>query len=217
MSDQENTPDSEQVQESVQEAVSEAGDISEKIRKITVEALSKRNLEYDSIRSTLRDVLEGAKIGVVDDDGKVKDAFQQVTQGLDEALSQSAQASRLAIEETAGRLQDFSQQDLKRALDELSGLEDLFIETIREIGKSSQGLIADTLNDLASHAKNNGTAVGKRIADDVSVLKDKLGSTGKQQVDEITDAARTFGANVASAASGFLAGLAEAFQKSGKN
>jgi len=217
MSDQENTPDSEQVQESVQEAVSEAGDISEKIRKITVEALSKRNLEYDSIRSTLRDVLEGAKIGVVDDDGKVKDAFQQVTQGLDEALSQSAQASRLAIEETAGRLQDFSQQDLKRALDELSGLEDLFIETIREIGKSSQGLIADTLNDLASHAKNNGTAVGKRIADDVSVLKDKLGSTGKQQVDEITDAARTFGANVASAASGFLAGLAEALQKSGKN
>jgi len=217
MSDQENTPDSEQVQESVQEAVSEAGDISEKIRKITVEALSKRTLEYDSIRSTLRDVLVGAKIGVVDDDGKIKDAFQQVTQGLDEALSQSAQASRLAIEETAGRLQDFSQQDLKRAIDELSGLEDLFIETIREVGKSSQGLIADTLNDLASHAKNNGTAVGKRIADDVSVLKDKLGSTGKQQVDEITDAARTFGANVASAASGFLAGLAEAFQKSGKN
>lgn len=216
MSEQENTPGSEQVQESVQEAVGKAEDISEKVRTITIEALSKRQLDYDSIRSTLRDVLKGAKMGVVDDSGNIKDAFQQVSQGLDEALAQSAEASKLAIEETAGRLQDFTQQDLKRAIDELSGLEDLFIETMREAATNSQGLVADTFNDLVSHAKNNGTAVGKRIADDVNVLKDRLGTAGKEQVGEITDAAKLFSANVASAASGFLAGLAETLQESGK-
>lgn len=216
MSDQEKTPESEQVQESVQEAVGKNEGISEAVRKITVDALSKKHLDTESIRSTVRDVLEGAKMGAVNDGGKVKAAFQQVTEGLDEALAQSAEASKLAIEETAGRIQDFSKTDLKRALDELSGLEDLFIETISEAARSSQGVASETFNDLVNHAKNNGTAVGKRIASDVSVLREKLGQAGKEQASEITDAARSFSANVASAASGFLAGIAETLQESGK-
>lgn len=216
MSEQENTPSSDQVQESVQEAVGKNEGISEAVRKITVDALSKRHLDYEGIKSTVRDVLEGAKMGIVDDGGQVKAAFQQVTQGLDEALAQSAEASKLAIEETAGRIQDFSKQDLKRALDDLSGLEDLFIETLNEAAKSSQGVISETITDLVGHAKNNGTVVGKRINNDVSVLRDKLGQAGKDQAVEITDAAKSFGANVASAASGFLAGIAEALQESSK-
>lgn len=216
MSEQENTPDADQVQEEVQEAVGKGADISDAVRKITVDALSKKHLDTESIKSTVRNVLEGAKMGVVDDGGNVKAAFQQVTQGLDEALAQSAEASKLAIEETTGRIQDFSKQDLKRALDELSGLEDLFIETISEAAKSSQGVVSETFNDLVIHAKNNGTAVGKRIASDVGVLREKLGQAGKEQASEITDAARSFSANVASAASGFLAGIAEALQESGK-
>lgn len=216
MSEQENTPSSDQVQESVQEAVGKNEGISEAVRKITVDALSKRHLDYEGIKSTVRDVLEGAKMGIVDDGGQVKAAFQQVTQGLDEALAQSAEASKLAIEETAGRIQDFSKQDLKRALDDLSGLEDLFIETLNDAAKSSQGVISETITDLVGHAKNNGTVVGKRINNDVSVLRDKLGQAGKDQAVEITDAAKSFGANVASAASGFLAGIAEALQESSK-
>jgi 6-pyruvoyl-tetrahydropterin synthase len=215
MSEEENMTGSDQVQESVQEAVGKNEDISEAVRKITVDALSRKSLDYDSIRSTIRDVLEGAKMGAKDD-GKVKAAFQQVTSGLDEALAQSAEASKLAIEETAGRIKDFSKQDLKRALDELSGLEDLFIETISEAAKSSQGVVSETFTDLVNHAKNSGTVVGKRIADDVSILRNELGQSGKEQASELTDAAKTFSANVASAASGFLAGIAEALQDSGK-
>jgi 6-pyruvoyl-tetrahydropterin synthase len=215
MSEEENMTGSDQVQESVQEAVGKNEDISEAVRKITVDALSRKSLDYDSIRSTIRDVLEGAKMGAKDD-GKVKAAFQQVTSGLDEALAQSAEASKLAIEETAGRIKDFSKQDLKRALDELSGLEDLFIETISEAAKSSKGVVSETFTDLVNHAKNSGTVVGKRIADDVGMLRNKLGQSGKEQASELTDAAKTFSANVASAASGFLAGIAEALQDSGK-
>ena len=215
MSEEESTSRSDQVRDSVQEAVGKIEDISEAVRKITVDALSKKSLDSESIRSTVRNVLEGAKMGVKDS-GEVKAAFQQVTQGLDEALAQSAEASKLAIEETTGRIQDFSKQDLKRALDELSGLEDLFIETISEAAKSSQGIASEVFADLVSHAKSNGTIVGRRIADDVSVLKSKLGQTGKEQASEITDAAKSFSANVASAASGFLAGIAEALQESGK-
>ena len=215
MSEEESISGPDQVQESVQEAVGKNEDISEAVRKITLDALSKKSLDYDSIRSTLRDVLEGAKMGAKDD-GEIKAAFQQVTSGLDEALAQSAEASKLAIEETAGRIQDFSKQDLKRALDELSGLEDLFIETISEAAKSSQGVVSDAFADLVDHAKNSGTVVGKRIADDVSMLRNKLGQAGKDQASELTDTAKTFSANVASAASGFLAGIAQALQESGK-
>jgi len=215
MSEEENMAGSDQVQESVQEAVGKNEDISEAVRKITVDALSKKTLDYDNIRSTIRDVLVGAKMGAKDD-GNVKAAFQQVTSGLDEALAQSAEASKLAIEETAGRIKDFSKQDLKRALDELSGLEDLFIETISDAAKSSQGVVSETFTDLVNHAKNSGTVVGKRIADDVSMLRNKLGQSGKEQASELTDAAKKFSANVASAASGFLAGIAEALQDSGK-
>ena len=215
MSEEESISGPDQVQESVQEAVGKNEDISEAVRKITLDALSKKSLDYDSIRSTLRDVLEGAKMGAKDD-GEIKAAFQQVTSGLDEALAQSAEASKLAIEETAGRVRDFNKQDLKRALDELSGLEDLFIETIGDAAKSSQGMLTEVFTDLANHARTNGTVVGKRIAEDVSMLRNKLGQSGKEQASELTDAAKMFSANVASAASGFLAGIAETLQKSGK-
>lgn len=216
MSEQESTSGADQVQDSVQEAVRKNEDISEAVRKITIEALSKKSLDYDSIRSTVRNVLEGAKMGAVNDGGKVKAAFQEVARGLDEALAQSAEASKLAIEETAGRVRDFNKQDLKRALDELSGLEDLFIETIGDAAKSSQGMLTEVFTDLANHARTNGTVVGKRIAEDVSMLRNKLGQSGKEQASELTDAAKMFSANVASAASGFLAGIAETLQKSGK-
>ncbi|WP_455199331.1 DUF6781 family protein, partial [Kaarinaea lacus] len=83
MSEKENSSESDQVQESVKEAIGNKSDLSEAVRKITIDALANKNLDTESIKSTVRAVLEGAKISMVDDGGQIKAAFQQVTEGID--------------------------------------------------------------------------------------------------------------------------------------
>ena len=134
-------------------AVEEGENIHEAVRDITLEALSDGHLDVKKMREVVQAVLQGAGIGTKKKGAQAGQSLREAMAGVDEALARSAEASKLAIEEAAGHIKDFGTQDLNRALDDLRTLEDMFLDTVRNIAKASDDTVRDSLSDLAQHAR----------------------------------------------------------------
>ncbi|MDH5324919.1 MAG: hypothetical protein OEZ68_16125 [Gammaproteobacteria bacterium] len=204
-----NDENTESVKAAAEEAVKKGGNVRDEIRDITLEALSNRTLDMDRVKAVAKAVVDGAKTGLDVDTADVKKSMDDVAAGLDAALEKSAQATKLAIEETVARVKDYKEEDFKHTLDQLHSLEEMFIETLEEAAKTGKSLLQETIQDLATHAKNTGTAVGKRTSDDIAELKQKILNVSEAGVTAVSDAAKSFSADVAQAASGFLQALSD--------
>ncbi len=206
----------EQARTATEKAVKYGENISAEVRDITIEALSKHQLDLEHIKSVIRAVLTGAEDAAKLNSDRMRDTLKEVTEGLDEALGKSAYASKLAIEEAVGRAKDFTERDLKRAMDDLSALEDIFIESLNEVAKGSKTAASDTLQDLASHFKNSGTAVGQRTSEEIIYLTKQIEKTGMENMAAVSEATKSFAEDIARAASGFLSGIADSIKETKK-
>ena len=203
----------EEIHDSAQQAVEQEINIREKVRDITLNALTRRKLDRNSITQVVRAVAEGSRSGAASHGERMGDALKQATKGLDEALTKAAEATKLAIEEAAGRAGDFSQQELKRSMSDLGELETIFLDTLGSIAKSGTDRAGEILSDLVSHARHSGTAVGEHTVKALSDLQRQVQETGKASLDAGATAARTTGAQVVQIASGILAGIADSLQR----
>ncbi|MBN4073804.1 MAG: hypothetical protein COC05_05885 [Gammaproteobacteria bacterium] len=201
-----------QAEETSRTAVERGEDIQNEVRDITLKALSEGRLDAKRTQQVIKAVLLGASQGAEAKGTQSRQALLDAMAGVDEALARSTEASKLAIEEAAGRLKDFGNQDLRRALDDLLILEDLFLDTVKDVAKASKETVSETLNDLAQHARNSGTAVGSLAADTVATLSSELQKTLRDTVSTGSDAAIKTAIQLSRAAAGFLEGIADSLQ-----
>jgi uncharacterized protein DUF6781 len=197
----------EQEQTAARESVERGSDIENEVRNIVVEALSDGKIDSKHIKEVVSAVVEGALKGASATEKDAKDALQKTIKGVDEALSQVAQASKLAIEEAAGKAEEYTDHDLKRAMDDLKELEELFFETVGDVAKQGRETSYNILNDLLSHAQQSSTSVGSTIKEASENLQNLFIKSGKNL--QVADAARATGASMARITSGFLAGIAD--------
>jgi hypothetical protein len=162
-------------------------------------------------------VLRGSILGAKEKGGRAEKALREAMTGVDEALAKSAEASRLAIEEAAGHIKEFGSQDLKRGLDDLGALEEMFLDTVKNIARASDGAVKDVLADLAQHARNSGTSVGAAAKAAAETLTERLEKNVREGVSSGVDTARQIGTKISRAAAGFLEGIAETLKKTGNN
>lgn len=205
--------DADRIEEDVQAAV--AGDVAgvrEEVRRITLSALSDGRLDTEALRHVMHSVVEGARRGSAGLGDRERQNLSEAMSGLDEALAAAAEATELALREAASRGSDFTRQELHRTLDDLAGLEAMFIETMRNAAKGATGFASATLQDLADHARNSGTHVGGRVAASLGQLRDTVGDLARAQFEAGAHGLRSGGALLAGMASGFLAGIAERLQ-----
>ncbi|MFV2056072.1 MAG: DUF6781 family protein [Thiohalomonadales bacterium] len=205
------------IHDAIKKAVENGENVREKVRDITIEALCKEHFDKDHIKSVIKSAWDGAKEGAEKQGEQAKQIFSEVMSGLDEALEKYAHASKLAIEETAARVREFTQHDLKRTLDELKGLEAVFLDTMSDAAQSTKKVFADVFTDLLEHAKTSGTEVGRRSLQEFDTLSTKLGKVGKESIDAASDSVTSFGSDVARAASGFLGDLASTLKPEKNN
>jgi len=206
-----------EVKAASQSAVERGEAIREDTRDITLTALSQHHLDSKKIRQVVHAVIEGASIGSTSKGGQAKDALLDAMTGVDEALAKSAEASKLAVEEAAGNLKDFSKQDMKRALDDIQALEDMFLDTVSEVAKGADELIRSSLCDMVEHARNSGTAVGKTATQATEALNQQLGKTLHEAASASAHAAMEITGHIAQAAAGALDGLAQTLQQERKD
>lgn len=198
------------------EVVGRGVDITEAVRDITLQALSQGRLDKEKIRGVVQSVVSGAGEGSQNKQESSSVAnLREALSGIDEALANSVQASRLAIEEAAGQVGEFGSSEFKRALEDLRTLEELFLTTIKEVASSSEIRVRQTLNDFVDHAKISGTAVGKAAADSVSLLSRQLGNLLLEAASEGADTALRVGSQLSQAAAGFLDGIAGTLKERG--
>lgn len=204
----------EEIHDSAQQAVEQEQevDIREKVRDITLNALTQRKLDAESIKAVVGAVAEGSRIGAVSHGERMGEALKEAISGLDDALTKAAEATKLAIEEAAGRAGDFSQQELKRSISDLGELEKIFLDTLTDIAKNGTDRAAEILGDLATHARNSGTAVGEQVVTALADLQRFVQQTGKAGLEAGVETARTTGAQIVQIASGILAGIADSLQ-----
>ena len=194
-----------QVEKDVRETVESGVDIYERVRTITLKALTERTLDIDNIKEVMEAVLKGMSDGVSTHYDPAKRAFSQAAEALDDSLTKTAEASKLAIEEAASNLDEFSSHDFKRATDDLKSLESLFLETVETVGRHGNEIATKIAHDFLDHARQNGTAVGRQSRVILESL-DNLRLSGQQAV--MTGAAATTSA-LTKIARGILAGIAE--------
>ncbi len=194
-----------QVENTIRDAIESGEDIYEKVREITLKALTERELDRDNIKEVVQAVGKGIAAGMDTQYASARKILQQSSEALDDALASTAQATKLAVEEASSRVNDFSQHDLKKTLDDLQGLEELFLETVADIARQSRGVVGEVMEDLLNHARTKGTAVGKEAENVIHSLTDNVISSEHSAFSAAKETAYT----LAKIGSGFLAGIAE--------
>lgn len=212
----ETTVDTAKFETEVRNTIAQGGDVKRVVQHMAVKALSTQHHDLESLRRIMTAIMQGVREGTQQ---KLQHASAQTqtaltpirdaVAGLDAALAQFAEASKLALEEATGRAQKFSNEELTRARADLESVEALFLEVVQASASSAQKAVSETLHDLVTHAKRNGTAVGSQLKDTLAALNNQMISVGHTPFEtgmELTHAITDFMRQIAA---GVLTGIAE--------
>ena len=196
------------VKDAVAAAVKSETDVHQQVKAITLKALTTRQLDMDNIKNVTEAVGQGINEGMATEGEHAKAVFTQAATALDDALAIAAEASKLAIEEAASKVADYSQHDLNDAIKDLQDREGLFLDTLAKIAQGGNQVMADIISDFIAHTGQSGTAVGKQTLAALNALKD-LPQISKNII--VSSAVATT-STLAQIGSGLLLGIAESLQ-----
>jgi len=193
----------------IKDAVEADHNIRENVRRITLKALSDGKLDLNEITQVTGSVVKGAGLGAVIHGSDGQDKLAKAVAGLDDALCSAAEASKLAVEEASSQVKTFSKQDLQRSIDDLSALETMYLDTLKNVAKEANKTVSDTLNDFVRHGRLSGTAVGQKATEIAKLLNYQLSERFSETVTAGVDSASKVTSNLAYAAAGFLDAIAQ--------
>lgn len=182
--------------------------IADQVRDVTLQALSGGEMDKESVRQIAAAVVAGAKEATAGLEAGAT-ALKEAMRGLDEALAAMAEATHLALQEAAGRSDEFSRQALRKTVDDLGALESLFIETLSEGAKNTAGFAQTTLTDLAEHARTGGSTVGCQVKPALKQLANAFTDTLQTQTEIGNDALHKEHALLTGIVNGIIKGIVE--------
>ncbi len=197
-----------QVEQDIKAAIESGDDVYQKVRDITLKALSEHDLDEENIKEVVQAIGRGITQGLSGNEQVAKKEIEEAAEALDDALVSAAEATKLAVEEAASTVKDFSENDIKKTLEDLKALEELFLDTLSEVAKESSEVVGEVVSGFVEHARNSGTAIGERVKRIAESLEN-VAVVGGQTVAKT--AAET-AAQLAKIGSGILAGIAESLQ-----
>ena len=195
------------VEENLRQAAGEAmkagEDVTRRFREIALSALSNRRFDREGIRDVVRALTEGMAAAAPSSTGSMRKAMGQAFRGMDEALTRSVEAGEEALRKLAATGRSISENEVQEALAGLKKIEEDFLSTVNQVAESANERARPQLRELASRAARAGTQTGRQAA---SLMADVTFSG--------IELAGHFSARFAQMASGVLAGMADALEKS---
>ena len=212
-----NISSNESLKDSISESVQQDKDIRSRVRDATLRAFNSRSLDTKEMKSIIKSVTEGINLGLSKRAGEIKTALSEAMAGLDEALMKSAEATHLALRQLTSQGKDFSDHELKDALENLKSLEKEFLSIVSQVAQGASSKIKQEMNELITHARIAGTDTGAKVAEAVTEFGGRVKTSLDGGAAVGKEAAREVSKRLAVIASGFLSGLADALhEKSGK-
>jgi hypothetical protein len=185
------------------EAMKTGADVSRRFRDLTLSALSNRRFDREGIREVVRALTEGMANAAPASGGTIRHSMGQAFRGMDEALTKSVEAGEEALRKLVATGRSINDNEVKQALAGLKKIEDDFLSTVNQVAETANERARPELRQLAQRAARAGTETGRQAA---SLMADFTFSG--------IELAGHFSARFAQMASGVLAGMADALEKS---
>ena len=185
------------------EAMKAGEDVTRRFRDLTLSALSNRRFDREGIREVVRAMTEGMAAAAPASGGTMRKAMGQAFRGMDEALTKSVEAGEEALRKLVATGRSISDNEVKQALAGLKKIEEDFLSTVNQVAETANERARPELRELARRAARAGTETGRQAA---SLMADMTFSG--------IELAGHFSARFAQIASGVLAGMADALEKS---
>ena len=185
------------------DAMKSGEDVARRMREVTLEALRNRRFDREGIRDVVRAVTEGMASAAPASGGTMRQVMGQAFRGMDEALTKSVEAGEQALRQIVSTGRGLADHEVKDALAGLKKIEQDFIETVSKVASSTNERARPELRALVERATQFGTETGKQTAK----LMAEFTFTGMELAGQ-------FSVRFAQMASGVLAGMADALEKS---
>ena len=191
------------IRKAAADAIKSGGDVARRVQEVTLEALRNRRFDREGIREVVRAVSEGMAAAAPASGGTVRQVMGQAFRGMDEALTKSVEAGEKALRQLVSTGRGMADHEVKDALAGLKKIEQDFIETVSKVASSANERVRPELRSLVERATQFGTETGKQTAK----LMTEFTFSGMELAGQ-------FSVRFAQMASGVLAGMADALEKS---
>lgn len=210
----ESDPDLLKLKEAVSRTVASGRDLQSHVSQLVFSALSTATTQIDPahIRRVTRAALEGVGAGAPTGGAESAEVIRKSVAGVEDALLKTAGVSRLALEEAAGHVEEFSKTDLRRAVDELASLQDLFLNVLGDVAKAGSKTAAVTFADMLRHIRDSGGALGTMLADNARDLQELFPPVAREGLQAGMESAGKTAEQLGRMADGVLAGIARGLE-----
>ena len=191
------------IRKAAADAIKSGGDVARRVQEVTLEALRNRRFDREGIREVVRAVSEGMAAAAPASGGTVRQVMGQAFRGMDEALTKSVEAGEKALRQLVSTGRGMADHEVKDALAGLKKIEQDFIETVSKVASSANERVRPEMRELVERATKLGTETGKQTAK----MMAEFTFTGMELAGQ-------FSVRFAQMASGVLAGMADALEKS---
>lgn len=188
--------------------VRSGADVRERLKDLTVKALTQRQLAEQEMREVMNAITEGVRLGATARTEEVRSALSSALHGMDDALNHAAEAMQLAMGEMASQGQAYAENDMKQSLNELKMLEEMLLDTLTRAAEGASGLVREEMTALVEHTRRTGTGTGDRVRAVAEELTNRLRATMHQASHSGKEAAKEVGVRMATLASQKLLDIA---------
>ncbi len=198
------------ISQAASESVRAGVDIRARIHDVTLLALRSRRFDRHGMRDVVQAVTTGVALGAQDSRADLRKALAEAFRGMDEAITRSADASRVALRRLVVADRDLSDNDVKLGLAQMKRLEEDFLNAAAHVAQTAGDKVRPELNNLLDAARRNGTDTGRVAASTLSELTHRFSVASLDVALAGLEAATEVGSRFAQLASGILSGVADA-------
>jgi cytochrome c2 len=210
----ENTEHSDdKIKQEATDSVKRGDGVRERVRDLTLGALTSRRFNRDEIREVVRAITEGASRGVEGGGAASRQSLAEAFRGMDQALTKAVEAGQQAIRQLVGTGRGLSERELQQALSGLRKIEEDFISTVSEVAESASERVGPDLKEVVGRATRAGTDTGRQTAAAVTEFTQRMAGASVELTLSGIELAGEFGTRFAQIASGMLAGVADVLDK----
>ena len=205
----------EDLRKAASDSIRQGEAVRERVRELTLNALTSRRFDREAIRETVRAVTEGVSLGAEGaSTSGTRHSLAEAFRGMDQALAKSVEAGQEAIRRILDTSRGVSERELQQALAGLQKIEEDLVATVSQVAESAGERVAPELRDVVGKATRAGTETGRQVAAAATELTRTLAGASLKITLAGIEVAGEFGVRFAQIAGGVLTGMAAALDKS---
>lgn len=161
------SPEHPDLASSIEEAVAAGDHVREAVTAAVLDAAKDARAEGraagERFQTILKDASDAAVRGAerAGDGGEAR--LREVAEGLADAFTASAQATRLAVEEAAGSGRGFATEELERTTADLRAVGSMFVDVMTNAARNAGGHLRTQADTVGEHARRAAERMKPRV------------------------------------------------------